>query len=64
MKTSKVMSMPGADSVSRPAGLEEQIRCRAYQLYEEHGKTEGQELEDWLQAEKEILTHQVTRKAS
>ena len=72
MKTSKVTPMPSTAQVShptgredfRPPGLEEEIRCRAYQLYEERGKTDGQELEDWIQAEAEIMTHQVRRKAS
>ena len=36
--------------------LEEQIRVRAYQLYEERGYTPGHEKEDWLVAEREILT--------
>jgi hypothetical protein len=36
--------------------LEEQIRIRAYQLYEERGYTPGHENEDWLVAEREILT--------
>jgi hypothetical protein len=35
--------------------LEEQIRFRAYQLYEERGYTPGHEAEDWLVAEREIL---------
>jgi hypothetical protein len=47
-----------------PAGVEEQIRCRAYQIYEERGKIDGYELEDWLQAETEVMTRQVMRKAS
>jgi Protein of unknown function (DUF2934) len=34
---------------------EEKIRLRAYQLYEERGKIEGHALDDWLQAEAEIL---------
>ena len=34
--------------------LKEQIRPRAYQLYEERGRAEGHELEDWLQAEAEL----------
>jgi len=34
---------------------EEEIRLRAYQLYEERGKIEGHALDDWLQAEEEIL---------
>ncbi len=36
--------------------LEEQIRVRAYQLYEERGYTPGHQEEDWLVAEREILT--------
>src|SRR4029077_19951714 len=36
--------------------LEEQIRIRAYQLYEERGYTPGHENDDWLVAEREILT--------
>jgi DUF2934 family protein len=34
---------------------EEKIRLRAYQLYEERGKIEGHALDDWLQAEAEIV---------
>ena len=33
----------------------EQIRCRAYKLYEERGREEGHEVEDWLRAEAEII---------
>jgi hypothetical protein len=35
--------------------LERKIRLRARQLYHERGQTEGRELEDWVQAESEIL---------
>jgi Protein of unknown function (DUF2934) len=34
--------------------LQEQIRRRAYELYERRGGVEGHELEDWLQAESEL----------
>ncbi len=34
--------------------LEQQIRRRAYELYEQRGKEDGHELDDWLQAESEI----------
>ena len=34
--------------------LHEQIRRRAYELYEQHGKDDGHELDDWLQAEWEL----------
>jgi hypothetical protein len=35
--------------------LEEQIRFRAYELYEQRGKEHGREMEDWLQAQSEIV---------
>jgi hypothetical protein len=37
------------------AGLTpEQIAARAYQLWEKRGKPQGTELDDWLQAEREL----------
>lgn len=36
--------------------LEEQIRRRAYEIYILRGNESGAELDDWLQAEREILT--------
>jgi hypothetical protein len=35
--------------------LERKIRLRARQLYEERGQGEGQEVEDWVRAESEVL---------
>ena len=35
--------------------LEEQIRQRAYQLYEGRGRLDGNPNEDWLIAEEEVL---------
>ena len=35
--------------------LEEQIQRRAYELYVERGNQSGSELDDWLQAEQEVL---------
>jgi hypothetical protein len=40
-----------ADAIS----LEELIRRRAYELYVESGNQSGSELDDWLQAEEEVL---------
>jgi len=34
--------------------LQEQIRRRAHELYEERGRHDGHELDDWLQAESEV----------
>jgi hypothetical protein len=35
--------------------LERKIRLRARQLYEERGRVEGRDLEDWIRAESEVL---------
>ena len=37
-----------------PPNLEQEIRQRAYELFEARGGEEGHELEDWLRAEEEI----------
>jgi len=34
--------------------LQDQIRARAYQLYEQRGRDAGHSLDDWLQAEAEL----------
>lgn len=36
--------------------LEEEIRRRAYELYEARGRTEGFDLEDWNRAKAEVLS--------
>ncbi len=38
--------------------LEEQIRIRAYEFYEQRGKSDQHAEEDWLQAEAEIVSAQ------
>ena len=46
---------PPATVASSPQGLENQIRQRAYELYEERGgREDGRDLDDWLRAEEEI----------
>ena len=53
--------MPAAARVKAPATpsetlpLEERIQRRAYELYVLRGNESGSELDDWLQAEEEIL---------
>jgi Protein of unknown function (DUF2934) len=36
------------------AELHERIRCRAYEIYEQRNRTEGHDVDDWLQAEAEL----------
>lgn len=35
--------------------LEERIRARAYEIYEEGGRRDGHGLDDWLEAKAEVL---------
>ena len=44
--------------------LEEQIRTRAYELYEARDREDGHDLEDWLEAEAEITGTGVTTAAA
>ena len=47
-KTSSPSGKTGAEAVA------EQIRIRAYELYEARGRADGHDTEDWLEAEAEI----------
>jgi hypothetical protein len=48
-KSSPVATMPG------PVPSQDRIRERAYELYETRGRTHGQDEQDWLRAEQEII---------
>ena len=41
-------------AINEPEELEQQIRLRAYELYEERGRENGRELEDWYRAKEQI----------
>jgi hypothetical protein len=45
---------PRSDEPTVLVPIEEQIQERAYQRYEQRGRTDGYELDHWLQAESEI----------
>jgi hypothetical protein len=48
---------------ARSYELEERIRVRAYQLYEQRGKRDGYALDDWLEAEAELTDRRSLRAA-
>ena len=39
--------------------VERRVRSRAQQLYESRGQSQGQDLQDWFQAESEILGNSI-----
>jgi hypothetical protein len=41
-----------------PFDIQEQIRRRAFELYEQRGREDGHDLDDWLQAESEFVRQQ------
>jgi len=45
-----------------PENTEDRIRQRAYELYEQRGREDGHDLDDWLTAEAEV--NQNTRVAA
>ena len=40
---------------SEPAPAREEIELRAYQIYVERGGAHGQDVDDWQQAERELV---------
>jgi Protein of unknown function (DUF2934) len=43
-----------ATTINEPQELEDQIRLRAYELYEKRGREDGHELEDWFRAKGDL----------
>lgn len=57
MKTTPKAPMPirpSTQSNESSNDIQEHIRLRAYELYEQRGREDGRDLDDWLQAESEV----------
>ena len=54
MKPKPSTLAPKSDEPAVLIPIEQQIQQRAHELYEQRGRTDGHDLEDWLQAEREI----------
>jgi hypothetical protein len=53
MKSITVLTVP--ETTPQDPMLEHAIRLRAYELYAQRGTAEGHAVQDWLQAEAELL---------
>jgi Protein of unknown function (DUF2934) len=51
---------PKSDEPTVVISIEGKIQKRAYELYQQRGRTNGHELDDWLQAECEIKDAQAS----
>jgi oligoendopeptidase F len=54
MPTEKTKSASVTPITDQIFNLDEEIRRRAYELYEKRGRDDGHELDDWLRAEAEL----------
>ncbi len=63
LNKSKELSPNNGGSILASYGVEERIRRRAYEIYEQQGREEGRHLEHWLQAEQELLGKQSAKRA-
>ena len=57
MSTRSRVPSPESIPMELRALLEEKIRIRAYQIFQERGCHHGSALQDWLQAEADVLSH-------
>jgi DUF2934 family protein len=58
MKPKPSTLAPKSDEPTVLIPMEQQIQQRAYELYEQRGRTDGYDLDDWLRAESEIKGRQ------
>lgn len=47
-----------------PQNMEEAIRSRAYELYEQRGHDDGHDIDDWLRAEEEVRQRKIRSTAA
>lgn len=53
---------PSLPATETPFNAEEEIRRRAYELYEQEGRQDGRDREHWLRAEAEVLGRSAVRR--
>ena len=55
MKLAQAKPAPQTNQITQSTSeIQEQIRRRAYELYEQRGRDDGHELDDWLLAKSEL----------
>ena len=54
MPKQQAKTQPKNIAIDSHPNLEEEIRRCAYELYDERGREDGHDLDDWLRAEAEI----------
>ncbi|HEU5335176.1 MAG TPA: DUF2934 domain-containing protein [Terriglobales bacterium] len=54
MKSRPISDSTVKENEQQNLPVEERIRRRAYELYEQRGRVDGNDVEDWLQAKEEV----------
>jgi len=57
----EILDSRAKQNLSQESNVEvrQKIRLRAYELYEQRGREDGQDVEDWLKAESEVIAKRV-----
>jgi hypothetical protein len=65
IKSKSTLPIPPINPPTEESAIDvmDQIRCRAYELYEQRGRADGYDIEDWLHAESEVI-HRAEAKAA
>jgi Protein of unknown function (DUF2934) len=65
IKSKATLPIPSSNAPTEESAIDvmDQIRCRAYELYEQRGREDGYDIEDWLHAESEVI-HRADTKAA
>jgi hypothetical protein len=61
-RTTKKPATPEAETPSADGAEHDAVARRAYEIYQERGGNQGSELEDWLQAERELSERRKDRR--
>jgi hypothetical protein len=65
MKPTLAKPAPQTSQITQSTSeLQEHIRRRAYELYEERGRDDGHEMDDWLLAESELAQQEAMTAAA
>ena len=59
----KIAQDAANSSTTKAAPSQQEIEARAYELFMERGQEPGHDVEDWLQAERELATNGAGRTA-
>lgn len=49
-----IVSMPSVETIAPALATDDAIARRAFEIYESRGASDGADLDDWLQAEREL----------